>query len=163
MSAAFQPSAFQNDAFQVGAAACIPAFQRNAFQGFQTCGAAPAAITYGGVWMYGLTHWKRLRGELDEPSPELVETVARVVQRVPDDDVAARILLRLETERRGRVWDQTYLDALEAYRAGYAEYLDQLKVQDRARRDAYAQQQEAMARHAAMIKRRLALILLLDS
>lgn len=124
---------------------------------------SPTVSTYGGVWMYGLRHWKRLRGEDEDVQPEVVAAVAQVVQRVPDDDVASRILLRLETERWGREWNQTYLDALEAYRAGVADELANVRENARLRQDALAFQHEAMARHAAMIKRRLALILLLDS
>ena len=144
-------------------------FQRSGFQhpGFQTGGAAPGP-TYGGVWMYGLKHWRALRGELEEPEPEVVDTVAAIVKRTPypDQDAASRILLRLELEARDRAWEQIYLDTLEAYRAGFGEYLDELRAQDRARREAMAvaQLERDRAAAAALLKRRrLAAFLLLDS
>lgn len=127
--------------------------------------AGPSAVGgYGGVWMYGLEHWKRLRGE-EEPKREVIEAVAEVVKRIPseEDDIQARILLRLELERRGREWNQTYLDALEAYRIGVAEELANIRENERLRQDALAWEFAAMALRAAQYKRRLALILLLDS
>jgi hypothetical protein len=138
-------------------------------------------VGYGGVWMYGLKYYKALRGELDrepEPEPEVVETVAAVVKRTPqpDQDVASRILLRLELEARGRAWQQFYLDVLEAYRAGLADYLNALRVQEQERarqqQERVRQQQELLrvelalaaeaAQRALLRRRRLAAFLLLD-
>ena len=141
-------------------------FQRSGYQhpGFQTGGIAPGP-TYGGVWKYGLAHWKKLRGEKEpEPEPELVDQVAAIVTRTPypDQDIAGRLLLRLELEARARAWDQIYLDALEAYRAGFGEYLDELRAQDAARRR-QMELDRAAAAAALKRRRRIAAFLLLDS
>lgn len=127
----------------------------------------PPAVTYGGVWVYGLTHWKRLRGELTDAddyqiTPETMLAVGRVVERIPEpttaDDAAAKILLRLEMERQRKEWDAAYLDVLEAYRAGYRDYMADLEVKTRAKREA-AEQEE---RQRKAKRRRHLIYLLLD-
>lgn len=126
----------------------------------------PSTSNYGGVWTYGLKHWKRLRGELDESedaeiAPETLLAVGKVVERIPEPvstyDTESRLLLRLEAERRRQEWSEAQLDVLEAYRAGMREYFADQRALARVEREA----RETAARAAK--RRRHLILLLLDS
>jgi hypothetical protein len=112
---------------------------------------------YGGVWLYGLKHWQRLRQgqhveEEDEEIPlPVVEEIATVVARIPEpvtpDDTEARLLLRLELEGKRQVWRASYIEALAAYREGYREML--LEMHGRQLESLRAAQQQRRRRQLA--------------